>query len=260
MSINNRLTQFAQKQLVLAHNKQERAAIIRSLDNLERSLDDEFGDEIEEFLRFGSFTRNTILPRSYDPNSDVDLMVVFNSADGLYAPSTYRKWIRDFLTVAYPKSISKKDFPAVILELNHIKFDIVPAYTTSNLLFGTRFYIPGRDETWRLTSPNEINSKLATKNKTYGDNIIRNVVRLCKHWNAGFGYPFQSYLLERQIIDLIFWGNENTYSRFLKTIEVVGADFRAVKNAVYWIKEYGHRGDEYKQAQWIRKLLPGFPY
>jgi len=258
MSINNKLTNFAQKELVLAHNKKERESIIRSLNNLERSLNDEFGSEIDTFLRFGSFTRNTILPRIYDPNSDVDLMVIFNAEDGLYSPSTYRKWISDFLTVAYPRSISKKDFPAIKLELNHIKFDIVPAYMTSNFLWGTKFYIPDNNGNWKTTLPNEINDQLADKNKTYGDNIIRNVVRLCKYWNAAFGYPFQSYLLEKQIIDLIFWGNENTYSRFLKTIKVIGSDFNTVTNAIYWIKEYEKRGEEHKQVQWFQKLLPGF--
>jgi len=258
MSINNKLTSFAQKQLVLAHNQGERDSIIKSLLNLEKTLKKQFGSEINAFLRFGSFTRNTILPREYDANSDVDLMVIFNSKNGLYTPSTYRKWIAEFLTEVYPRSISKKDFPAIKLELNHIKFDIVPAYTTSSLLFGTTFYIPGKDESWKVTEPNVINNHLAEKNKNYGDNIIRNVVRLCKHWNAGFGYPHQSYLLEKRIIDLIFWGNENTYSRFLKTINVIGSDFKAVEQALYWIKEYESRGDEGKQIQWLQKLLPGF--
>ena len=258
MSINNRLNNFAQKQLVLAHNQKERGSILKSLNSLESSLSNEFGNEINSFLRFGSFTRNTILPRQYDPNSDVDLMVIFESKEGVYNPSTYRKWISDFLGVAYPRSISKKDFPAVKLELNHIKFDIVPAYTTNNFLFGTSYYIPGKDECWVAATPNEINSHLSNKNKTYGDNIIRNVIRLCKHWNAGFGYPCKSYLLEKQIIELVFWGNENTFGRFLKTINAVGSDFNTVQQALYWIKEYEKRGEEHKQVQWLQKLLPGF--
>ena len=129
MSINSKLVAFAQNELVLSHNETERDKIKASLGQLEKVLRDKLGSNIKEFIRFGSFTRNTILPRKYDPNSDVDLMVVFNTSAAKYTPGTYRKWILDVVSVAYPNSVSKKDFPVIKLELNHIMFDIVPAYT-----------------------------------------------------------------------------------------------------------------------------------
>ena len=129
MSINSKLVALAQNELVLSHNDTERDKIKASLGQLEKVLKDKLGSNIKEFIRFGSFTRNTILPRKYDPNSDVDLMVVFNTSSAKYTPGTYRKWILDVVSVAYPNSVSKKDFPVIKLELNHIMFDIVPAYT-----------------------------------------------------------------------------------------------------------------------------------
>lgn len=259
MSINSKLVAFAQNELVLSHNDTERDKIKASLGQLEKVLKDKLGSNIKEFIRFGSFTRNTILPRKYDPNSDVDLMVVFNTSTAKYTPGTYRKWILDVVSVAYPNSVSKKDFPVIKLELNHIMFDIVPAYT-EDFIWKT-YYIPGSGDTWRSTTPNDINESLASKNTQYGNNVIRNTIRLCKHWNAFAGYPLESYLMEKDIINLVYWGNEDTYERFLKTINSIAGSRPGVRQALDYIQQYkgswSQPANEAKQFEWLQKLLPG---
>ena len=261
ISINNKLVTFAQQELVLSHNDTERDKIIASLVQLEKVLKDKLGSVFKESIRFGSFTRNTILPRKYDLNSDVDLMVVFNISTTKYNPGTYRKWILDVVSSAYPNSISKKDSPAVKLELNHIMFDIVPAYCEEYYYGGRGFYIPDSGDGWRKTTPNDINESLTSKNSSYGNNVIRNVIRLCKHWNASAGYPFESYLMEKDILNLYFWGNEDTYERFLKTLNSIAGSRPGVSQALDWIREYkgtwSRQADEQKQFEWLQKLLPG---
>ena len=59
MNINNRLVNFAQQNLVLSHNELERNKINVSINYLERVLRNFHGNNIKEFIRFGSFTRNT---------------------------------------------------------------------------------------------------------------------------------------------------------------------------------------------------------
>src|ERR1041384_2336803 len=213
MNINNKLTTFAGQQLVLGYNTSERERIKASQAQLEKKLEDHFDDDIDEFLLFGSYTRNTILPRNYDSQSDIDLMVLFNT--GL-TPGTYRKNLHDFLKTAYPNSLSKKDFPVVKLELNHIMFDIVPAYyEESNWSNNMIYYIPDYDDGWRETVPNDLNDTLTSKNQSYGENIVRNVVRLCKHWNWGAGYPFQSYEMEKEILNILFLWGDGLYDKFI---------------------------------------------
>lgn len=258
ISINNKLVTFAQQELVLAHDDTERDRIKASLGQLETTLKNKLKG-IKEFIRFGSFTRNTILPRKYDSLSDVDLMVIFDTSAVKYNPGTYRKWLLDTLTLAYPNSISKKDFPAVKLELNHIMFDIVPAYADT-FLYSTTYYIPGTADNWRSTVPNDINQSLADKNQAYGNNIIRNIIRLCKHWNAQSGYPKESYLMEKEILNLYYWGNSDTYETFLKTMDSIAGNRPGVRQALDYIKQY--KGDwltqpnEQKQFEWLQKLLP----
>ena len=198
------------------------------------------------------------LPRKYDPNSDVDLMVVFNTNFNRYNPGTYRKWLLDVVSAAYPDSISKKDFPVVKLQLNHIMFDIVPAYCEE--YWGKSFYIPSSSDRWQGTTPNDINETLTTKNVNYGNNVIRNTIRLCKHWNAFAGYPLGSYLMEKDILNLIFWGDEDTYERFLKTLNSIAGNRPGVRQALDYINQYKGNSwtapNEQKQFEWLQRLLP----
>lgn len=262
MNINNRLVTFASQELVLARNATERTRINASLSQLERVLESALGEYIEEYIQFGSYTRNTILPRRHDPKSDVDLMIVFDAENTSYSTNTYRKWLHDVVAKAYPYSISKKDFPVVKLELNHIMFDLVPSYCEVSFWSSQKiYYIPDKGGYWQKTTPNDINDDLARKNQSYGNNVIRNVIRLCKHWNAMAGYPLESYTMEKDIINLIFWGNEDTYERFLKTLNRIAGDRAGVRQALDYIDQY--KGNWYtepnetKQFQWLQRLLPG---
>lgn len=260
ININSKLVTFAQQDLVLSHDDTERDKIAASMRQLEKVLKDKMSGNIKEFIHFGSFTRNTILPRKYDPNSDVDLMVVFNTLLGVMTPGTYRKKILDAVSTSYPNSISKKDFPAVKLELNHIMFDIVPAYTTEYFAWKS-YYIPGSGDTWISTTPNDINQALTNKNQYVGNNIVRNVIRLCKHWNANAGYPLLSYSMEKSIVNIAYWGMNDTYKSFLQTINQIAWNNAGVRQALDYIKKYQGdyyiKPDEEKQFQWLQKLLPG---
>jgi predicted nucleotidyltransferase len=257
MDINKHLIKFSQG-LVLGRTTTEKAGIDTSLNRLKATIDKELGSGIEEQLVFGSYTRNTILPRNYDPNSDVDLMVIFDTESKEFTPDTYRRRLYDVLSKNYPNSIIKKAFPVVKLELNHIMFDVIPAKRTNSWWSGESIYIPDRNNDWQETDPNDINDRLSEVNQKYGDNNVRNIIRLCKHWNAGFGYPFESYLMEKELIELNY-NNEDTYSGFLYALDKIADDLSGVNQALNYINDYIDRGDYKKQILWLRKLLPLLP-
>lgn len=261
-TINGILTTFAQQDLVLGYNTSERDKINASLTQLEKVLNDKLQGNIKEFIRFGSWTRNTILPRKYDSQSDIDLMVVFNTSNGTKTAGTYRKNLLDVVSNAYPNSISKKDFPVVKLELNHIMFDIVPAYK-SETFWDANYYIPDNNDGWRSTIPNDLNNALAQKNQSYGNNIVRSVIRLCKHWNASNGRIFYSYELEKWIIERFLYMGDNLYTKFLSVMNDLSQyhQHAGTRQALNWIKEYQgnwqRQEDINKQYEWLQKLLPG---
>lgn len=261
ISINNKLITFAQQELVLGYSSTERDRINGSVGQLQKVLKDKLYNEAREVLPFGSYTRNTILPRKYDSDSDVDLLVVFNTSSGKKTPGTYRRNILDALSSAYPQSVVKKDFPTVKLELNHIMFDVVPCYAEES--WGSKtFYIPSANDSWRTTVPNDINNDLSQKNTQYGNNIVRNVIRLCKHWNASQNRFFDSYEMEKWIVGRYFYSGDNLYDKFVSVLtDLAYYKHAGVKQAIDWIKEYkgnwSRTADEQKQFEWLQKLLPG---
>lgn len=262
MSINSKLVKFASQELVIARTAKERDRIKRSLEHLEVTLFNYFGGDIDEIIRFGSYTRNTILPRKYDLRSDVDLMVIFNSGDDAYTPRTYRKWLADFLKNNYPNSLSKKDLPSVKLELNHIMFDLVPALYETNFWGNEYLIIPNSDNDWMSTKPNDINPRLQETNKNIGNNSLRNTIRLCKYFNASSGYPFGSYGFEKEIINHWYWNSwhENTFQLFYKTLNHFAKHLSGVDQALMYIKHYDgcmfNPPNEEKQLLWLDRLLP----
>ena len=261
MSINSKLTIFAARELVLARDAGERFRIEISIKRLKTKLKQKFLRNIKDFILFGSYTRNTILPRKYDPNSDVDLMVIFNSNNGVKTPETYRRNLIYILDEAYPNSIYEKDFPAVKLELNHIKFDIVPSYKEESFFGGKSFYIPDSGNRWQITEPNDINEDLSSRNQSYGNNLVRNTLRLCKHWNAFAGYPFESYIMEKEILGSSFSSSNNLYDSFLEILGYIADDLPGVSQALSYISRYQggifEAPNEQKQLEWLQKLLPG---
>lgn len=141
-------------------------------------------------------------------------------------------------------------------------FDIVPAYSEEYSWSNSKdYYIPDSGDGWRSTTPNDINDSLASKNQSVGNNTIRNIVRLCKHWNAGANYPFESYLMEKDILDITFWGSEDTYSGFLKVMDNIAGSRAGVKQALDYIEQYKGNSwtqpNETRQFEWLQRLLPG---
>lgn len=203
-SINTKLGQLAQV-FYISHGTPEQKKIDASVDAIKRKLRNYFGPDITEIIEFGSYKRDTILPRKYDDNSDVDLMVVFNHASLNVQPGTYRNYLINFADDQYSRSEYYKSTPTVVLELSHIKYDLVPTYVqTSQFLNAKTIYIPKSEADWMVTDPYGFNKVLDAANSRHNWNIKR-VIRLLKAWNAKVGYPISSFDLEKEVAGMSFF-------------------------------------------------------
>lgn len=192
MTINSYLTNLANSAII---RDQEKVAIQRSIDNLQVRLKNHFGQQMANGFIFGSYSRGTILPRSTDEHSDVDYMVVFS--DGDLRPQTYLDRLRRFAELSYGRSEIEQSHPTIVLSLNHIRFELVPA--VHGWLGGLQ--IPAKAlgfQSWLDTDPKGFNDQLICANQAHG-NLIKPLVRLVKYWNAKNGYPFESYDLEQRV-------------------------------------------------------------
>lgn len=192
MSINSYLTRLSNYAIV---RDQERLSIQRSIATLETRLTAYFGAQRKNSFVFGSYSRGTILPRIMDGQSDVDYMVVFS--DGSFQPQTYLDRLRRFAERYYGRSEIAQSHPTAALELNHIRFELVPAIQD----WWSGIQIPAKSsgyQSWQDTDPKGFNDQLTNANQANG-NLIKPLCRLVKYWNASARYPFESYGLEQHV-------------------------------------------------------------
>lgn len=175
----------------------EENSINTSIATIKSRSSSHFGTGVSEQFRFGSSTRGTILPRLMDEHSDIDYMVVFS--DTGYTPQTYLDRLKRFAEKYYASSDIKQSSPSLVLQLNHIKFDLVPAFKQS---YGG-YKIPNGPSAWQDTNPNDFNAKLTAINNAELSKI-KPMVRLAKYWNACNEYVYDSYSLEQYIVGLSY--------------------------------------------------------
>lgn len=210
MSVLSFLTDTASSAVL---SSSEQSSITTSITTLQSRMALHFDTGvIKQHFRFGSSTRGTILPRSMDEHSDIDYMIVFS--DNTATPQTYLNRLKAFVEKRYGSSEIYQSSPTIVLELNHIRFDLVPATTT----WAGELQIPNGSGGWMTTSPNDFNSTLEAKNKEH-KSLIKPTVRLFKFWNATAKFPFQSFEMEKWVCGLSFWFLANQKDYFLAVIE-----------------------------------------
>lgn len=151
MSVNSYLGNLS-SELVLSLGEKDH--ISNSISTIKSRLDYYFGSNISDKKVFGSYVRGTTLPRKADSNSDIDLMVVFKNEDG-YKPQTFLNRLKDFAEYYYSTSEIYQSSPTVVLELNHIKFELTPAYVSCGL-----YFIPNGPSKWMYSDPDGFYNKL----------------------------------------------------------------------------------------------------
>ena len=223
-----------------------------------------FGDDVENHFRFGSSTRDTILPRKNDEHSDIDYMVIFNNPNN-YKPQTLLNWLKEFAEKYYSKSEIHQSHPTMVLELSHIKFELVPSIQD---YWGTiSIPSPLSDYSdWITTDPNGFNEKLSTANEE-NNFKIKPLVRLMKYWNvkkASRGFP--SYMLEEWIVDRFFYNCINIKQYLFSCIDELACDYSSpqylhnaesnAKTIVANVKHYENTGQTTMAESEIKKLIP----
>lgn len=194
MSVGSYLDNLARDLII---RDDEKISIQKSFDTLKSRLENYFGLEIGFVLKFGSYHRETILPRKNDCNSDVDVMILF--LDKSYQPQTYLNKLKEFAKYRYSNSEIYQSNPTIVLELNHIKFELVPCILSEN---SEIYKIPSKVSDyskWLLTSPFAFNDSLTNKNKAYNYKI-KPLIRIMKKWNAKYRV-YTSFELETKIVN-----------------------------------------------------------
>lgn len=243
-------------------NDAERQAVRQSITVLRQRLAAYFSDDIQKHFIFGSYERNTVLRRAMDPECDVDYMVVF--ADDDHRPQTYLDRLRRFVENYYSTSEIHQSHPTIKLDLNHMRFELVPAIHT----WWRGLSIPGHASSytrWIETDPDAFSQELVELNGRHSE-LLKPTIRLLKYWNATAGHVLESYGLEQQVAGGYYWSCTNLADYFFSALDRLSlpsgaAEWRlrrleAAKDAGTRIQQWQHQGYETTAEQELVKLLP----
>ncbi|MEK4063518.1 MULTISPECIES: SMODS domain-containing nucleotidyltransferase [Paenibacillus] len=260
MSVQSYLESLAY-QLILRDS--EKVKIDSSVSTIKSRVGAYFSGQLNDHFAFGSYTRGTMLPREADARSDVDYMVIFTNPNK-YKPQTLLNHLKLFAEYYYSRSEIKQSHPTMVLELQHIKFELVPAQKD---WFGD-IYIPSPSSSyteWMRTTPNTFNQKLTRKN-TDNYNYIKPLVRLMKYWNRQNNNHFSSYELENCITDLSFIWCTGFKAYVYHTVESLSYNWNdsqdkqnrinRAKQIIKDTKYYESVGYSASAEQEIKKLFP----
>ncbi len=259
MSVNSHLTSLAS---TLVLSEAEKSSITTSINTLSSRLTLYFGSTVTSHFQFGSSTRGTILPRKADSHSDIDYMVVFNTSDGQKKPQTYLDRLRRFVEARYSTSEICQSHPTIVLSLNHINFELVPA------IYNYGYQIPSPASSWlewTSTDPSGTNQLLQDKNKS-NNYQIKPLVRLIKYWNTRKDHLFTSFSLEQYIGNQSFWGCSTLKDYFYEFWTGFNCTYdtaQYIKNRVENAKNYARQAKEYEYNNMpvnaeseIKKIVP----
>lgn len=213
MSVESYLYNLANSMVI---RDTEKESISRSFSTLESRLKSYFGADIVKVMKFGSYTRKTILPRKFDEKSDVDVMIVFNYGS-MYRPQTFLDKLKRFAFEKYSTSEIHQSSPTIMLNLNHIKFELVPAYQ-ENVWNTDEYQIPKTPSEWMSTTPHSFDKELVKCNDI-NKYKVKPVIRLMKHWNIQTNkHKLSSFELERQLTTTLRFSylSSSTYTSYLK--------------------------------------------
>lgn len=187
-----------------------------------------FANDIISIDEFGSYTRDTMLPRSVDGNADIDIMVVFRNELGL-KPQTLLTKIKTHVLDKYKRSEVYQDFPTIVLDLNLIKYEIVPAIKN----YWRQLQIPSKEgyNDWIATNPANTKRIVDYAKSCYPGKILP-LIRLMKAWNVKNGKPFDTYALEEQISQMNYYYCSNLKDCFYTCVDNLWLPmFPAYKNS-----------------------------
>ena len=269
MSVLSHLTDTASDLLLKGPSAE---SIRTSINTLESRLNNYFSSsDLRDQITFGSRPRGTNLPRAADQYADVDYMVVFYG-DTSTKPQSLLDRLRRFVESEYSTSEVHQSHPTILLSLNHIHFDLVPAVRSGNTSDGT-LQIPSASSSfvqWQSTYPY---AAAAAVDKHNGENeyLSKPLIRLLKYWNCQadpYGRAFDSFELEEFVVGKYFYPRANLKDYFYGAVEGLPSGYgkaqskqdriARLKEIVKKTKDYEAQDMPYSAETEIKKAIPEF--
>lgn len=202
--MNNELIQKYLNQVAqnLQPSAEEGDRIVKSVSHINDKLTASFAENgLKEVRVFGSFGRGTLLTRKVANGSDIDVLIAFDSKK--WVAQTYLTKLKNFAETHYPRSERYQDYPTISIELNHIKFELVPGYfREDSFIYSEAYFIPQKKNSsveWIKTDPDEMKKRIEKFEDENRKQLI-SLILLFKYWNLNNQSAYKTYMVEDWVI------------------------------------------------------------
>ncbi len=210
-SLNNRIRKFINN---IELTSEQKIKIQKSHQYLRKHNLDKLDYVSNSFLT-GSYKKSTLINHL---NNDVDMFVVLNGYDQYNVkPNTILDKLKKDLQSKYTTTEIKQNKPCIVLNFNHITFELTPVIKIDNSLalalgFDNTpdFYMPNlssNNEWVKIDNPRTLEKQLSTANKEFDNQLIPliKMMKKCKiHNNIS---NIQSFEIEKLAIDNLYYIN-----------------------------------------------------
>lgn len=256
MELKKKIEQLSLQDLKIFVDRSEKDRIKKATEEVSTRLKKDLNLKQEDILSFGSFTRNTMLPRAKDDKSDVDLLLDMSAHEGAQRsqPLVYLNRIKKAVNGQFRDNEVTKDPMSVTLMQKKIQFDLIPGFPLGKI---KSFKIPNGKGGWMKTTPRKLNDLLTKKNKETAPIAMSHLIRLLKYWNVTHNRRHKSGDLEARVLSWEF-NSKNMFEAFCFALRRLEKEKQATRDQLDQLMNSYNKKEYQKTANILNQLLPGF--
>ena len=161
-------------------------------------------DYVSHTFLTGSYKKKTLI----NPANDIDVFVVLSGYSNYdIKPNTILDKLKKDLNIIYPKTPVKQDKPCIVIEFNHVTFELTPAIEVKNYWGGdNEFYIPemSKNNTWQnVENPRVLEKKLTEANKQLNKKL-NPLIKMMKKCKVNNNLKTPSFEMEIMAINYLY--------------------------------------------------------
>jgi predicted nucleotidyltransferase len=180
-----------QRDKIKASHKHLRESILQPLDYVSNT-----------FLT-GSYKKKTLI----NPANDIDVFVVLRGYTQYdIKPNTILDNLKKELQKTYPNTTIKQNKPCIVIEFQHVVFELTPAIEVESWSTHNSFYIPemSKNNTWQsVENPRVLESNLTEANKRL-DQKLNPLIKMMKKCKIKNNLKTPSFEMEKMAINSLY--------------------------------------------------------
>ena len=160
-------------------------------------------DYVSHTFLTGSYKKKTLI----NPANDIDVFIVLSGYSKYdIKPNTILDKLKKDLQKTYPNTKIKQDKPCIVIEFNHVIFELTPAIEINNWYGHNNFYIPemSKNNTWqKVENPRILEEELTEANKRLNQKL-NPLIKMMKKCKVKHNWKIPSFEMEKMAITQLY--------------------------------------------------------